>query len=130
MSASATQPIPIDVETTYIDANAPRQDWIHGRSAPAVYGITLRNVRTEGGSRLRLTGIDAEHSTEIRFDGVQTGGIDSMKQQLSNAQITLGPGPGNWLARGKIVRVFGAAGTRELPSCSDKFTAFPPINEH
>lgn len=120
---------PIDIETTYIDANAPREGWIHGAALPLYTDITLHNVQTEGGSRLRLTGINPEHITEIRFDGVHVGGIDAMEQDVSNARITLGLGPSNWIPQGEDVRVSGAAGNRELPGCGRRFVAFPARDE-
>lgn len=120
---------PIDVETTYIDANAPRAGWINGTAFPLFTDIVLRNIQTEGGSRLRLTGIDARHITEIQFDGVWIGGIDTMKQQVSHAHITLGPGPSNWTPSGDNVKVSGTPGKRERPSCSTGFVPFPVADE-
>lgn len=121
---------PIDVETTYIDANAPRSGWINGKAFPLFTDIVLHNVQTEGGSRLRLTGIDTRHMTEIQFDGVLIGGIETMKQQVSHARITLGPGPSNWTPAGDDVKASGMPGKRELPSCSDRFVPFPAADEH
>jgi polygalacturonase len=120
---------PIDVETTYIDANAPRAGWINGQAFPLYTDITLHDVQTQGGSRLHLSGIDAQHVTEIRLDGVFVGAVDGMKQQVSNAVVTLGPGPSNWFPRGDNVRVQGAAGKRQLPRCEDKFVPFPDSDE-
>jgi polygalacturonase len=116
---------PIDVETTYIDANAPREGWINGAAFPLYTDITLHDVQTKGGSRLRLTGVDAQHVTEIRFDGLHVEGVEAMRQQVSNARITLGPGSSNWTPQGDDVRVTGAAGNGELPECSSRFVVFP-----
>lgn len=120
---------PIDVETTYIDANAPRAGWINGTAFPLYTDIVLRDVQTEGGTRLRLTGIDAQHATRIKFDGVRIDGIEKMKQQVSHARITLGPGPSNWIPTGNDVKVNGKASSRQLGTCSDKFVPFPAADE-
>lgn len=118
---------PIDIETTYIDANAPRAGWIHGTAFPLYTNITLHNVQTEGGSRLRLTGIDPQHVTQVRLDGVHIAGIETMKQEVSNARVTLGPGPSNWVPNGDTVS--GVAGNRQLPVCSGRFVPFPARSE-
>lgn len=120
---------PIDIETTYIDANAPKAEWIHGQALPLYTDITLHNVQSEGGSRLRLTGIDSAHTSEIRLDGVRIGEIDGMKQQVSNASVTIGPGPSNWTPQGENVRVDGNGVERRLPACGGKFIPFPGIDE-
>jgi polygalacturonase len=116
---------PIDIETTYIDANAPREGWVKGTAFPLFTDITLLNVQTEGGSRLHLMGFDAQHVTEVKLDGVQIAGIEAMKQQASNARITLGPGPSNWVPKGDNVRIEGIGGKRDLPDCTRTFVEFP-----
>ena len=120
---------PIDVETTYIDANAPRAGWVNGTAFPLYTDIVLHNVQTAGGTRLRLTGVDAQHVTQIQFDGVWVGGIAAMKQQVAHARITLGPGPSNWIPAGDDVKVIGQLGRRERTSCSDKFVPFRAADE-
>jgi polygalacturonase len=116
---------PIDVETTYIDANAPVEGWINGMAFPVYTGITLHDVQTEGGSGLRLMGSDPQHVTEIRLDGVHVGGIDTMRQQVSNARIMLGPGPSNWVPQGDDVRIDGVAGEGNVRRCNNEFVEFP-----
>lgn len=116
---------PINLESTYIDANAPRQEWIHGTSFPDYTNIVLRNVRTQGGSRLKLSGFGHEHQVQVRFDGVMVGGVENMKEQVSHAQITLGPGPTNWIPKGDDVLVSGTPNKGTLLSCSEMFVRFP-----
>ncbi len=89
----------------------------------------LHNVQTQGGTGLRLTGVDAQHVTEIQFDGVWIGGIAAMKQQVAHARITLGPGPSNWIPAADDVKVIGQPGRRERTSCSDKFVPFRAADE-
>lgn len=120
---------PIDIETTYIDANAPRTGWINGKAFPLYPDIVLHNVQTEGGTRLRLTGVDAQHATKIQFDGVRISGIETMKQQVSHARIMLGPGPSNWIPSGDDVKVSGRPSQSEPASCSQKFVPFPVADE-
>ena len=52
-----------------------------------------------------------------------------MKQQVSNARITLGLGPSNWNPSGENVQVTGTPGKRDLPSCSAAFVPFPEADE-
>ena len=120
---------PIDLETTYIDANEPRKDWIHGTAFPTYRNIVLHDVITEGGSRLRLMGVDAGHRTEVKFDGLRVGGINKMKPQAAHAIITLGHGPSNWIPSGEDVTVTGTEGNGELPSCDARFVPFPEVDE-
>lgn len=120
---------PIDIETTYIDANAPRAGWINGTAFPLFTDITLHNVFTEGGSRLRLMGFDAQHVTEVRLDGVHIGGLDEMSQQASNARVSIGPGSTNWTPKGENVIVTGAGQGESTFSCDAKWAAFPSVPE-
>ena len=70
-------------------------------------------------------GFDAQHVTEIDLDGVYVAGIESMKQEVSNAQVTMGPGSSNWVPHGENVRVNGASRGHSLPDCSSRFAPFP-----
>ena len=117
---------PINLESTYIDANAPRAKWINGTSIPVYRGIVFHDVRTSGGTRLNLRGMDPQHRTEVVFDGVEIGDLTSLKQTVENATITLGPGSSNWLPKGEDVVV------NETPrpvkvggSCDGRFVPFP-----
>ncbi len=121
---------PIDLETTYIDANAPRSGWIHGSALPTYRDIVFHNVQTEGGSKLRLTGVDAQHPTQVQFNGLEIGGIDQMKPTVSHARVTLGPGPSNWVPTGDDVAVVGRPGKASIPACDARFVPFPEVDEH
>lgn len=116
---------PILFESTYIDANAPRDKWINGTKVPTYRGITLRNIRTTGGTRVVLRGMDAEHRTEVQMDGVQVDGIDQMKQQAEHARVQLGPGPSNWIPKGDDVFVSGTSSSGVLSPCISSFVEFP-----
>lgn len=121
--------IPVDIETTYIDANAPREGWVNGTAFPLFTDITLRNVFTEGGSRLRLMGFDAQHVTEVRLDGVHVEGWDEMRPQVSNARISIGPGGTNWLPKGENVMVTGTGGDQKASGCGAGWVAYPSVAE-
>lgn len=116
---------PINLESTYIDANAPREGWINSSAFPHYTNIVLRNVTTEGGSRLRVMGMDAAHSVELQLDGVWIGGMDKMQQQVQHAHIIIGPGPTNWLPQGEDVSVSGKTVGETGPGCSGQFEDFP-----
>jgi polygalacturonase len=116
---------PIHFESTYVDANAPRDKWIHETKIPIFAGIILRNIQTSGGTRLILRGMDSEHRTEVQLDGVQISGIDQMKQQAQHARVELGPGPSNWIPNGDDVVVSGTPSSAALPSCTSRFIDFP-----
>jgi len=120
---------PIDIETTYIDANAPRAGWINGTAFPLFTDITLHNVVTEGGSHLRLMGFDAQHVTELRLDDVHVEGVEKMTQQVSNARVSIGPGSTNWVPKGENVTVSGTSHEGGASSCAAKWVPFPPVPE-
>ena len=121
---------PIDIETTYIDANAPRAGWINGTAFPLYTGITLHDVFTQGGSRLRLMGFDAQHITEIVLDSVHIGGVEKMSQQISNAHISIGAGSTNWMPRGENVIVSGTGADHGTSSsCGSEWASFPLVSE-
>ena len=116
---------PINIESTYIDANAPKAKWITGQKFPEYRDITLHNVRTSGGTKLSLHGITADYKTVVRFDGVRVGDLNSLKQTVEHAVVTLGPGPANWLPKGDDVTVQGSLKEGKFASCSAKFVPFP-----
>jgi polygalacturonase len=118
---------PIDLESTYIDANAPRQQWANGTAFPDYTGIVLHDVHTEGGSRLRLMGIDVSHRIEVQFDGVSIRGMENIAQRSAHASVTLGPGSSNWVPSGEDVSVEGIPKVPSGMTCSDRFVPFPPL---
>jgi len=119
---------PINLESTYIDANAPRAKWINGASFPTYRGIILHNVRTSGGTRLLLRGVDGEHRIFAQFDGVQVEGIEGMKQQAEHASIQLGPGASNWFPKGDDVSVTGTPQQPTPVACQAKYIPFPTVS--
>lgn len=116
---------PINIESTYIDANAPRSKWINGEKFPDYRDITLHNVRTEGGQKLAVRGISPEYKVHVHFDGVEVGDLQALKKTAEHADITLGPGPSNWMPIGDDVTVTGRPEAGSLPSCDGKFVDFP-----
>ena len=116
---------PINLESTYTDANARRDQWTNGTRIPSYKGITFRNVRATAGTRVVLRGMDSDHSIEAQLDGVQVDGISEMKQQTEHAKIQLGPGPSNWIPKGNDVTVSGTPSITGLQSCTSRFVEFP-----
>ena len=120
---------PIDIETTYIDANAPRAGWINGTAFPLFTDIALHDVFTEGGSHLRLMGFDAQHVTEVHLNNVYVEGVEKMTQQVSNARVSIGPGATNWMPKGENVTVSGTGHEGSSFTCAAKWVPFPPVPE-
>ena len=114
---------PIHLETTYVDANAPKAKWITEEKFPLYKDITLHSVRTFGGKRVVLRGASPAFKTEVRFDGVEIGDLASLKQIVENAVVTFGPLGSNWVPT-------GAASGPAPPlvqhlDCAAKFVPFP-----
>lgn len=92
---------------------------------PAFQDIIVRNVRVSDGGRIRLDGYDAKHRLGITFDNVVLDEPAAVKVVAVHADVTLGPGPVNFLPAGDDVTVSGKAGQGNRNSCADKFVEMP-----
>lgn len=117
---------PINFETTYIDANAPRSGWINGTKLPVYRGITLRDVTSTGGSKLLLSGTDSQRRTQVIFDGVDIADAASMKQTVEHVEIVLGPGSSNWVPKGIDTTIQRKVDRpAQQHACENVFVPFP-----
>jgi polygalacturonase len=93
---------------------------------PVYRDITLRDVRIAGGGRIQMNGFDATHRIGVRLDGVVA--LDELKGYRAGAihtDLTLGPGPMNFVFTGDDSTVTGKAGRGTVDGCGGKFVEFP-----
>lgn len=77
---------------------------------PTFTGIVLRNVRVASPGKVRLDGYDAAHRLGMTFDNVVFDAPAANPIVANHADVTLGPGPVNFLPSGEDVRVAGKSG--------------------
>jgi polygalacturonase len=95
---------------------------------PDFRDITLRGVRIQGKGKLLLDGYSAQRRLGISFDGVTLDDPAVIQIKADHAEVTLGPGPVNFLPAGEDVHVTGAAMQGTVPpanACEGKFVPFP-----
>jgi len=92
---------------------------------PSFTGIVLRNVHVTGPGKVQLQGYDAAHRLGMQFDNLVLSPPASIEVKASDADLTLGPGPVNFLPEGRNVRVLGAPGDGPSIACEDKFVPLP-----
>ena len=99
----------------------------HGTLAPVYQDIRLRNVRSSGGGKLTLLGLDDKHLLETQFDGVAVDGLKPGDIRAAHARFLFGPGDVNILPSGDDVEVnrttTGEKGV--APQCNLRFVPFP-----
>jgi polygalacturonase len=93
---------------------------------PVYQDITLRDVRISGGGQIRFNGFDETHRIGVRLDGVVAlDGLKAYRAAGIHTDLTLGPGPVNFVFTGDDSTVTGSAGSGKLDGCGAKFVAFP-----
>ncbi len=95
---------------------------------PDFRDVTLRNVRIEGKGKLVLDGYSADRRLGITFDGVTLDDPSAIRITASHADVTLGPGPVNFLPAGDDVHVTGSPAPGPVApanACTGKFVPFP-----
>jgi polygalacturonase len=111
---------PVFMDTSY-SAHASKTS----NRPPVFRDITLRNVRVEGGGKVTLEGLDAEHRLGMRFDNVVFDDPGQIKVSAKHADVTVGPGPFNLQIAGPAVEVSGTRGQAPKNACAGKFVPFP-----
>jgi polygalacturonase len=113
---------PIFMDTAY-SAHESRES---GRP-PVFRDITIRNVRVEGGGKVTLEGLDAEHRLGMRFDNVVFDDPSKVRIASKHAELYAGPGAFNLEVAGDDVTVAAAvAAQNSAPNrCTGKFVPFP-----
>jgi len=98
-----------------------------GTLVPVFRNIRLKNVRTTGGGKLTLLGLDGQHLLEMRLDGVATDGVRPEDLRAAHARLVFGPGAVILPAKGEDIEIAknteGEKG--EAPQCSLRFPSFP-----
>jgi polygalacturonase len=94
---------------------------------PAFNDITLRNVRIAGAGKITLDGYDASHRLGIGFENVVLDDPTKVKVAAVHAEVTMGPGPVNFVPAGEDVTIKGHPGNAREISCTSKFVKFPEI---
>jgi len=111
---------PVLMDTSYT-AHVSKAD-----SKPPVFrDITVRNVRVEGGGKVTLEGLDAEHRVGIQFDNVIFDDPAQIKISATHADVKAGPGAFDLKIAGPDVTFTGAAGKSARNACTGKFVDFP-----
>ena len=115
---------PIFLDTNYL---AHASDAI-GR-VPVFRDITFGDVRVEGGGKVTLEGLDAQHRLEVKFEGVWFDEPGRMKVSAKHVQAALAPLPFTLDLKGDDVNVlqqsFGKDGEQVKKSCEATFVPFP-----
>lgn len=113
---------PILMDTSYTAHASKASDRI-----PVFRDITIRDVRVQGGGKLTLEGVDAEHPVGIRFDNVVFDDPAQVKATAANAEVAIGPGPFNIKITGTNLKVTGSAGPAPKNACVGKFVPYPGL---
>jgi len=111
---------PIFMDTSY-SAHVSKDD----NRAPVFRDITIRNVRVEGGGKVTLEGLDAEHKLGIQFENVVFDDPAKIQVSAKHAAVKAGPGAFDLKIAGEDVAVSGTGGKSVRNSCADKFGPFP-----
>ncbi len=108
---------PVILETDYT-AHVSKES----AKIPVYRDIVFRNVRVEGGGKVTLQGIDAEHKVSVRFDNVVFDDPGAIRVAAVNTEVDMGPGPFNLKIEGASIGPL-----RDTPknACSGKFVPFP-----
>jgi polygalacturonase len=109
---------PLFLDTHYTAIVSPEKD-----RPPTFREIVFRNVRVEGGGRVVLDGLDAEHRLGIQFDNVWFDQPARIRIQASHSDVTASSF--NLDLKGEDVKVAETAGSAAKNTCSGKFVEFP-----
>lgn len=110
---------PIQLETAY---NNPGNKV---DSYPVYRDIHLINVGIADSKTISLNGFDHSHRIGIQFDGVVLDTPGAYKFQVKHADVTMGPGPMNFIIPGEDSTARGKASPGTVPSCGKQFVTFP-----
>ncbi len=94
-----------------------------GTKIPAYKNIVLHNVRSLGGGKVTLAGLDSAHRLEATLDDVFIDGLKSGDIAARHAVLTVRRG--NLDPSGEDVRVIGSDGGGTPLACDSAFVNFP-----
>jgi len=96
-----------------------------GERIPDFRDIVLRNVWISGPGKITLDGFDATHRLGLTFDGVVLNSVESIPIKAQHMDLTLGPGPVNFVPSGEDVHLTGKPGESPRGACEEKFVPYP-----
>ncbi|MGB6191745.1 MAG: glycosyl hydrolase family 28 protein, partial [Terracidiphilus sp.] len=102
----------------------PMYTTFQGDLLPLYRKISLENVRIASPGTYTFLGLDANHTLQVRLDGVFADGLDQSEILAANAQITIGPREGNLIPHGDNVTTGSAPGSHP-DSHSDSHSGTP-----
>ncbi len=109
----------------YMDSTYSAGGSLTGDLPPTFRDIVLRNVRTDGGGKVTLEGLDKSHRLGIQFDNAIFDSPAQIKLSAKHADIKVGPGPFNLMVAGEDVSITGKTGPGAKNACTGKFVPFP-----
>ena len=109
---------PLFMDTHYTAIVGPERD-----RPPSFRDIVFRNVRVEGGGKVTLDGLDAEHRLGIEFANVWFDEPAKVRIQSSQSEVTASGF--NLDLKGDDVKVTESTGSATKNGCSDKSVDFP-----
>ena len=96
-----------------------------GERIPDFRDIVLRNVWIQGPGKITLDGFDGARRLGLTFDGVVLNPVESIPITASHADVTLGPGPVNFVPSGPDVNIAGKPEKGPRGPCEEKFVPYP-----
>jgi len=109
----------------YMDSDYEHAGKTSGSRLPQFTDIQLHDVRVQDGGKITLQGFDEQHRLGMQFDNVILDPSPQLKIAAEHAELTLGPGPANFLPEGPDVRVTGKPGKAAPNACIGKFVPMP-----
>jgi polygalacturonase len=109
---------PLFLDTHYTAIVSPERD-----RPPVFRDIVFRNVRVDGGGKVVLDGLDAEHRLGIQFDNVWFDQPAKIRVRASHGELTTSSF--NLEIKGEDMTVTDVPGAAARNTCSEKFVDFP-----
>ncbi len=122
-------PVPISITPFYTGQTADGivDVGMKGDRTPDYKGITLQNVLSLTPGLVQAAGLNAEHPTELTFNGVEMRGIHPDQAKAQFTHVTLGPMGANFTLKGNSVTTTPAERPAKLTlRCDGKF---PPYQD-
>lgn len=116
--------VPITIDTRY-DNPGPDSNRI-----PDFRDVHFHNVAVSGGGKIVVDGQDAQHVSQVQFDGVHLDDPAAYTFFAKDADVTYGPGAVNFRLQGENVHARevpdgSAASGASASTCSGRFVPFP-----
>ncbi|WP_419805274.1 glycoside hydrolase family 28 protein [Terriglobus sp.] len=95
-------PVPISITPYYTGQTADgiEETGMTGPLTPDYKGITIENVRSVTSGVVQVAGLNAQHVTDLKLNGVEITGVQPEQVKARNAAITVGPNGANFTFTG------------------------------